>query len=126
MSRTVAGVLPDRLRHLKEVLDISNHQSEQWVHFYGAVIAAMKLLPSNRVEAREPALSSYPSLPLTIDIQFRQNLVRLEACRALRGHVAELYSVLSDKQRVLADRLLVPILVAVMDSKQSAAVPLAA
>jgi hypothetical protein len=115
MTEVVSGVHPKRLKQLEGALDISAAQSPQWMQFCGAVHAAIRLLPAS-TDLGGPGRANYPSLPLTIDIEFRHNLVKLESCRALRTHVAELYEVLSDKQRVLADRLLVPILVAVMET----------
>jgi UDP-N-acetylglucosamine enolpyruvyl transferase len=126
MSRVIPVVHAERLNHVKEALDISEQQLAQWVRFRGAVNAAMRLLPESLAEDQRGTRANYPTLPVALDIQLRQSLLRLEVCRTMRAHVADLYSVLSDKQRVLADRLLAPILVNVMESEHRAPAPLAA
>lgn len=125
MDKVLPGLHSDRLRHLKEALDISEHQTGQWMALSGALHAAMSTLAHSRAEKRGPAHTSYPSLPCAIETELRSNLVRLEACQALQEHVTNFYDVLSEKQRVLADRLLVPVLVAVIESQRDP-VPLAA
>lgn len=126
MSRVNPSVHAERLNHLKEALDISEQQLAQWVRFRGAVNAVMRLLPEGLAEDQRVTRANYPSLPVALDIQFRQSLFRLEVCRTMRAHVADLYSVLADKQRVLADRLLMPVLVTVMESEHRAPAALAA
>lgn len=96
------------------------------MRFRGAVNAVMRLLPEGLAEDQRVTRANYPSLPVALDTQFRQSLFRLEVCRTVRAHAADLYSVLSDKQRVLADRLLMPVLVTVMESEHRAPAALAA
>jgi hypothetical protein len=54
-------------------------------------------------------MASYPSLPVTIGNEFRKTLIRVETCRTVLESVDALYAGLSGKQRVLADRLLAPL-----------------
>lgn len=126
MSRVTPSVDHERLRHLAEALDISDHQAAQWRRFIAALEAAVRVLPGGRAVSGGPSDATLPSLQRTIDAQFRYSLVRVEACRVLSARVTDLYGVLSDKQRLFADRLLVPVLVAVMENEQSSLIPLAA
>lgn len=114
MRRVVLPVHPDRLIPLKEVLNISDHQLEQWTKFHATIDAATRVIPSGPAPQLDPVRTNYPSLPKAIDNELHQHLVRVEACRALKERVTALYDVLSDQQRMLANRLLVPLVSSVM------------
>ncbi len=123
MLSVVCPVHPDRLVPLKDVLHITDHQSTCWMKFYAAVDAAIRVMPSSAATDSDPTRARYPSLPNAIENELRQHLLRVEACRALQTSVTELYAVLSNKQRLLANRLLVPLVGGVMTNGQTASIP---
>lgn len=126
MRSVVPPVHPDRLIPLKEVLNISDHQLAQWTKFHATVDATTRVIPPGAAPQLDPAQTNYPSLPKAIDNELHQHLVRVEACRALQERVTALYEVLSDQQRMLANRLLVPLVRSVMACGPSASATLPA
>lgn len=108
----LSAIYSDRLRLIKEGLSIVNRQAFTWATFEASVKAALDVSPTNGDASR--GLSLYPSLPAALDNELQRALFRVEACRALLESVEALYAVLSDKQRRLADRLLLPVLSAVL------------
>jgi hypothetical protein len=102
------GIYSDRLRILKEGLNIENSQAFKWARLEASIEAALKVLP--RAGYGTESLSKYPSLPATLENELQRTLYRADACRAICASVDSLYVVLSDKQRRLADRLLLPVL----------------
>ncbi|HEX2839838.1 Spy/CpxP family protein refolding chaperone [Hyphomicrobium sp.] len=115
MRRVVPPLRPGHLFPLKDVLNISDRQLAQWAKFQATIDAAIRVMPSGARQS-DPLHEQYPSLPNAIDDELRGHVVRAEACRALKERAAELYDVLSDQQRLLANRLLVPLVSSVMAS----------
>ena len=97
----------ERMKHMREALSIAGMQSSDWLRFEAALKAARKF--SARAAYGSGQLASYPSLPTTIGNELRKTLVRAETCRSVLESADALYAVLSGKQRVLADRLLAPL-----------------
>jgi hypothetical protein len=102
------GIYSERLRVLKEALSIANKQAFTWQRFEASVRAALNA--SRRTTDIADGHSRYPSLPSALGSELQKTLFRVEACRALLESVDALYAVLSDRQRMLADRLLSPVL----------------
>ena len=97
----------ERMHRLRESLRIAGKQSSNWSRFEAALKAARKFSLASIDDGVQ--LASYPSLPTTIGNEFRKTLIRVETCRTVLESVDALYAGLSGKQRVLADRLLAPL-----------------
>jgi hypothetical protein len=106
----------ERMRHLREALSIAGMQSSNWLRFEAALKAARKFSTKPPYNAGHHV--SYPSLPTTIGNELRKTLVRAETCRTVLESADALYAVLSGKQRVLADRLLAPLVSEALTAKR--------
>ncbi len=106
----------ERLQHLREALSIAGKQSSIWLRFEATLKAARKFSSGATIAGGHSG--SYPSLPTTIGNEFRKTLARAETCRTVLESADALYLVLSGKQRVLADRLLLPLVSEALTAKR--------